>query len=89
MRKSCSCLSFWHYELYATGEPGNHPFVSLLNINGNAWIEHGQQAVPGKKTGERILYHWSPPNRVSVAIQTSKEGVHWTAVDDGEGVKQQ
>lgn len=80
--------SYWHYELYATGEPGNNPFVSRMDINGNTWIEYGRQAVPGKTSGERIVYHWNPPNRVSVAIETSKDGEHWTAVDEGEGVKQ-
>ncbi|HKF50849.1 MAG TPA: hypothetical protein VKB26_00935 [Candidatus Acidoferrales bacterium] len=81
--------SYWHYELYAAGEKGNNPFVSRMEINGNTWIEHGQDPVPGKKNGERIVYHWDPPNRVTVAIETSKDGVHWTAVDQGEGVKQQ
>jgi hypothetical protein len=81
--------SYWHYELYATGEPGNDPFVSRMDVNGDTWIEYGRQAVPGKKTGERIVYHWNPPNHVSVAIETSKDGAHWTTVDEGEGVKQQ
>lgn len=81
--------SYWHYELYATGEHGSNPFVSRMDINGNTWIEYGQPAVPGKKPGERIVYHWNPPNRVSVAIQTSKDGTNWTTVDQGEGDKQQ
>ena len=81
--------SYWHYELYASGEHGNNPFVSRMEINGNTWIEHGREAVPGKKSGERIVYQWDPPNRVSVAIETSKDGVHWEAVDQGEGVKQE
>lgn len=80
--------NYWHYELYATGEKGDKPFVSRMEIKGNTWIEYGQEAVPGKKTGERIVYRWDPPSRVSVAIETSKDGVRWTAVDQGEGVKQ-
>lgn len=80
--------SYWHYELYATGEHGGDPFVSRMDVDGNTWIEYGQQAVPGKKTGERIVYHWNPPNHVSVAIENSKDGVQWTTVDEGEGVKQ-
>lgn len=80
--------SYWHYELYAAGEKGNDPFVSRMDIHGNTWIEHGQDPIPGKKAGERIVYHWDPPNRVTVAIETSKDGVHWTAVDQGEGLKQ-
>ncbi|HEV2468041.1 MAG TPA: hypothetical protein VGS78_02515 [Candidatus Sulfotelmatobacter sp.] len=81
--------SYWHYELYAAGEKGDDPFVSRMDIDGNTWIEHGQDSiVPGKKTEERIVYHWDPPNHVTVAIETSADGVHWTAIDQGEGVKQ-
>ena len=81
--------SYWHYELYATGEHGKNPFVSRMEIKGDTWIEYGQEAVPGKKVGTRIVYRWNPPNRVNVAIENSKDGVHWTAVDKGEGIKQQ
>lgn len=80
--------SYWHYELYASGEKGDAPFISRMEINGNTWIEHGQEAVPGKKTGQRIVYQWKVPDRVSVAIETSKDGVHWEATNQGEGVKQ-
>jgi hypothetical protein len=80
--------SYWHYELYASGEHGDKPFVSRMEIKGNTWIEYGQEAIPGKKTGERIVYEWDPPSRVSVAIETSEDGVHWTPVDQGNGVKQ-
>ena len=80
--------SYWHYELYASGEHGDKPFVSRMDINGNTWIEYGRKAVPGKKAGERIVYQWQPPGRVKVAIETSKDGAHWAAVDQGEGIKQ-
>jgi hypothetical protein len=80
--------SYWHYELYASGEKGDKPFVSRMDVNGNTWIEYGEQAIPGKKAGERIVYQRDPPNRVSVTIETSKDGVHWEAVNQGEGVKQ-
>ena len=52
-------------------------------------IKHGRDVVPGKQSGERIVYNWNPPNRVTVAIETSKDGVHWDAVNQGEGVRQQ
>lgn len=81
--------SYWHYEFYSGGEKGDHPFVSRMDVSGNTWIEYGQQTIPGKKAGERIVYKWDPPNRVSVAIETSKDGVHWSTVDQGEGTKQQ
>lgn len=80
--------NYWHYEFYASGEKGNDPFVSRMEVNGDTWIEHGRDAVPGKTTGERIVYNWGPPGHVKVAIETSKDGTHWEAVDQGEGVRQ-
>lgn len=80
--------TYWHYELYAAGEKGDNPFVSRMEVNGNTWIEYGRKAVPGKTTGERIVYNWGPPGHVKVAIETSKDGVNWTATDEGEGVRQ-
>lgn len=53
--------SYWHYELYASGEKGDKPFVSRMDVNGNTWIEHGREAVPGKQSGERIVYYWTRP----------------------------
>ncbi len=78
--------AFWHYELYAGGEHGAHPYVSHLAIAGNTWIEQAPTA-PGQTARERIVYQWSPPNRVGVVIEDSRDGVHWTAVDRGEGRK--
>lgn len=79
--------SYWHYELYSGGENGQKPFISRMTVQGNTWIEYGQEAVPGKKVGERIVYRWASPTRVGVAIETSKDGVHWEAVNQGEGTK--
>ena len=80
--------SFWHYELYASGEPGRRPFIAPLRIHGNIWIESGRPAIPGKQLGERIVYWWGPPGHVKVAIENSRDGVHWKAVDRGAGVRQ-
>lgn len=80
--------SYWHYELYAAGETGDKPFVSRMDVTGNTWIEHGQEVVPGKTPGERIVYKWDPPNHVTVTIETSRDGVHWQVVDQGDGIKQ-
>lgn len=81
--------SYWHYELYASGEKGSNPFVSRMEVSGNKWIEYGQKAVPGKKPGERIVYNWDSATHVRVAIENSKDWIHWSAVDQGEGVKQE
>ena len=80
--------SYWHYEFYASGEKGDKPFVSRMEVNGDTWIEHGRDVIPGKQSGERIVYNWGPPGHVKVAIETSKDGTHWDPVDQGEGVRQ-
>lgn len=80
--------SYWHYEFYASGEKGDKPFVSRMEVNSDTWIEHGRDVIPGKQSGERIVYNWGPPGRVKVAIETSKDGTHWDAIDQGEGVRQ-
>jgi hypothetical protein len=78
---------YWHYEFFSTGESGKDPFVSRMDVAGNVWTEYGREAIPGKQTGERIIYTWTPPDRVTVTIETSKNGTHWIVVDRAEGVK--
>lgn len=80
--------SYWHWEMYSSGSTGAHPFSARMDIKGNTWIEYGREAEPGKTPGERIVYKWDPPNRVAVTIETSKDGVNWTVVNQGEGIKQ-
>lgn len=79
--------AYWHYEFYASGEKGGKPFVSPMTVTANTWIEYGRKAIPGKQAGERIVYHWGPPGHVRVAIESSKDGAHWTPVDQGEGTR--
>jgi hypothetical protein len=80
--------SYWHYELYATGQKGNSPFVARMDVTGDTWTEYGRDAIPGKQTGERIIYTWTSPGHVTVVIETSKDGETWTTVDRAEGVRQ-
>lgn len=80
--------SYWHYEEYAIGSRGSNPFVSRMDVTGNQWIEHGADAVPGQKNGQRIVYTWESDSHVKVEIQTSPDGTTWTTVNRAEGVKQ-
>ncbi len=75
---------FWHYELYASGEHGAHPYVTPMTVKGNRWIEDE----PGKKSRDRIVYVWESSRRVKVTIEKSTDGVHWTVTDEGIGIKQ-
>lgn len=79
--------SYWHYEMFSAGASGKHPFSSRMTINGNVWTEYGSDESDGKKTRERIVYTYAPPDRVRVEIRVSADGTHWTTVDRGEGVK--
>jgi hypothetical protein len=80
--------SFWHYEMFAAGASGKHPFVSRMTIHANMWVEYGHETEHGKQVGERIVYRFTSPTRVNVAIQVSRDGVHWVTVDQGVGIKQ-
>ncbi|MDE3156613.1 MAG: hypothetical protein KGN76_16045 [Acidobacteriota bacterium] len=80
--------TFWHYEFFAVGQSGKEPFVSRMDVKDNVWTEYGREAIPGKQTGERIIYTWRPPSHVDMKIEISKDGTHWTTVNHAEGVKQ-
>ncbi|MGH9412864.1 MAG: hypothetical protein ACRD0Y_03900 [Terriglobales bacterium] len=69
--------SYWHYEIFTSNSA--HPFVSQMSIANNVWTE----STPKQK----IVYVWSP-RRVTVKIETSHDGTHWTTVDQGVGIKQ-
>jgi hypothetical protein len=73
--------AFWHYEMFSEGERGAKPFAAKMAVTPTTWIEYGGPH-------ERITYHWGPAGHVKVAIETSKDGKTWTAVDQGEGVRQ-
>ena len=80
--------SYWHYEMFSAGASGKHPFSSRMTIRGNVWTEYGSDESKGKQIKERIVYTYVSLTRVSVAIQLSKNGTHWTTIDRGEGIKQ-
>ncbi|MGH9479684.1 MAG: hypothetical protein ACRD1A_10670 [Terriglobales bacterium] len=80
--------TYWHYELYAAGDNGSHPFISKMTIAGNTWTEQGLPSATGQPARERVVYHWQPPDRVTVAIETTRDGTHWTTVDEGTGKKE-
>lgn len=72
--------AFWHYEMFSTGGRGAKPFAAKMDVTPTTWIEYGGPH-------ERITYQWGPPGHVKVAIETSKDGQNWTAVDQGTGTR--
>ncbi len=77
--------TYWHYEFFAVGASGDHPFVSRMTIHHRTWIEYGHAEEHGKRIKERIVYHFLSPTRVAVQIELSKDGRHWVTVDKGKG----
>ncbi len=80
--------TFWHYEFFAVGQSGKTPFVTKMDVTDDTWTEYGREAIPGKQTGQRIIYHWTSPTHVDMKIETSKDGKVWTTVNHAEGVKE-
>lgn len=78
--------AYWHFEMYAAGETGAHPFVSKMDVQGDTWIEYGASTA-GKPPTERIVYNWGPAGKVKVAIERSTDGATWTTVDEGTGTR--
>lgn len=80
--------TYWHYEMFAASDSGAKPFISRMSIKGNVWTEYGTSEGKGKKTAYRIIYRYSSPTRVTVKLETSKEGGAWTTFAEGTGIKQ-
>jgi hypothetical protein len=79
--------SFWHYEIFNSGDAGDKPFISKMTINGNIRIEYAEGSDHGKKYKTRITYVFDSPAHVKVKIEISRHGGNWVTVDQGEGVK--
>ncbi|HEX5340248.1 MAG TPA: hypothetical protein VFX47_05160, partial [Gammaproteobacteria bacterium] len=81
--------TYWHYEMFAGGDGGAKPFISRMSIEGDVWTEYGSSEEKGKKTAYRIVYRYTSPTRVSVKLETSKDGgAHWYTFAEGAGIKQ-
>lgn len=81
--------TYWHYEMFASGASGAKPFISRMHIRDNVWTEYGESEEDGKKVHFRIIYRFTSPTRVSVKLESSRDGgAHWTTSAEGMGVKQ-
>lgn len=80
--------TYWHYEMFAVGDTGAKPFVSKMSVDGATWTEYGEDDDQGKKSYDRIVYHYDSPTKVSVKIEISPDGKQWKTVVQGEGLKQ-
>jgi hypothetical protein len=75
--------SYWHYEAFDSGGDGGRPFISRMTVSGATWTYDGKA---GNQT-YRVIYHYDSPLKVTLRIEESRDGVHWTTVARGEGRK--
>ena len=80
--------SYWHYEFFAVGGGGAKPFATKMTIQGNTWIETGEDDDNGKKSYDRITYVYTSSTQVTVKIEISPDQKQWKTVVEGTGVKQ-
>jgi len=82
--------AYWHYEFFAVGDTGAHPFSSKMTIQGNTWTELGEDddAKTGKRSYDRISYVYTSLTEVKVKIEISLDQKTWKTVLDGTGTKQ-
>lgn len=78
--------SFWHYEIFNSGDAAGKPFASRMLIDGPTRVESWTETRHGKALRQRIVYKFAPDDKVTVLFQESKDGTHWqtTAVGTGE-----
>lgn len=76
--------SYWHYEAFASGSDGAHPFIARMTVSGDTWTYDGHA---GDKT-YRVIYHYESAQKLTVRIELSTDHVHWTTVAKGEASKQ-
>ena len=80
--------TYWHYEVFSVGDGGAKPFASKMTIQGNTWIETGQDEDNGKTSYDRISYVYTSLTQVTVKIEISRDQKLWKTVLHGTGVKQ-
>jgi hypothetical protein len=80
--------TYWHYEMFSVGGGGAKPFATKMTIQGNTWIETGEDDDTGKKSYDRITYVYTSSTQVTVKIEISPDQKQWKTVVEGSGVKQ-
>jgi hypothetical protein len=81
--------TYWHYEMFAAGAPGDKPFISKMDVAGDTWTEYGEDdEADGTKSYDRIIYTYTSASQVSVSIQVSKDNKTWAVFAQGAGTKQ-
>jgi len=80
--------TFWHYEIFNSGESAGKPFASKMAIDGNTRTESWSETHKGKSVHQRIVYKFASADKVAVMFQQSEDGTHWKTTASGTGEKQ-
>jgi hypothetical protein len=79
--------SFWHYEIFDSGDAAGKPFASKMRIDGATRIEWWTETRHGKSVRQRIVYKFASDREVTVLFQRSTDGSHWDTTATGTGEK--
>lgn len=80
--------TFWHYEMFNSGDSAGKPFASKMRIDGNTRTEVWTETRKGKSVRQRIVYQFASADKVAVMFQQSQDGTHWKTTASGTGEKQ-
>lgn len=79
--------TFWHYEIYPSGDSAGKPFAAKMQIEGATRTESWTQTRKGKSVEQRIVYKFASAAKVTVMFQRSEDGTQWTTTAIGTGEK--
>ena len=79
--------SFWHYEIFNTGDSSGKPFASKMRIDGATRVESWTDTRHGKSVRQQIVYKFVSDSKVTVLFQRSQDGTHWQTTASGTGEK--
>lgn len=79
---NASDKSYWHYEVFT--DDGENPFIARMTVSGDTWAYDGKAG----KTSWRVIYRYESAMKLTLRIERSTDGVHWTTVAHAEGRKQ-
>jgi hypothetical protein len=79
--------SFWHYEVFNSGDSAGKPFASKMQIDGATRTESWSDMRHGKSVHQQIVYKFASDSKVTVVFQRSTDGTHWDTTATGTGEK--
>lgn len=79
--------SFWHYEIFNSGDSAGKPFASKMRIDGATRSESWTDTRHGKTVSQQIVYEFASDSKVTVVFQRSTDGTHWETTATGTGEK--